>query len=68
MPETRSTYTYMCAFAHYTGRSLAIGTERREFNRPITPTDVNALNTELRNRGFQQAMVISFSPFGPSQN
>jgi hypothetical protein len=63
MDPIRTTYVYLCAFSHYTGGTLAIGREDRKLDKPMTPEDVEALNTELQERGFQQAMVISFSLF-----
>ena len=57
-------FDYLCAFAHYTGGTLAISNERRVLAHPINPDDVTDLNKELQERGFRQAMVISFSLFG----
>ncbi|MEV7628826.1 hypothetical protein [Actinoplanes sp. NPDC089786] len=61
-------YVYLCAFTHYTGGTLAFGREDLTLDRPITHEDVDQLNTQLQERGFRQAMVISFSLFGPSRN
>jgi hypothetical protein len=68
MDSIRTTYVYLCAFSHYTGGTLAIGREDRTLDNPITSEDVDAHNTELQERGFRQAMVISFSLFPTSRN
>lgn len=68
MPYNHTPYVYLCAFAHYTGGTLAIGREDRTLNRPITDEDISELNTELQDRGFARAMVISFSLFEPPPN
>ena len=57
-------FDYLCAFAHYTGGTLAIANERKTLSNPITPADVEVLNADLQGRGFARAMVISFSLFG----
>lgn len=61
----REQYVYLCAFAHYTGGKLVVSTECVTLDRPIDPDGLHALNTDLQDRGFSQAMVISFSLFGP---
>ena len=61
-------YVYLCAFTHYAGGTLKISNEDLQLDRPITAEDVDQLNTDLQDRGFQQAMVISFSLFGPPRS
>ena len=56
-------YKYLCAFAHYTGGKLAIANEHRTSDRPFTHQDIRDLNEELRERGFVNAAVFSFSLF-----
>ena len=61
-------YVYLCAFAHYTGGTLAISTEIVDLGRPFTEEDLSVQNADLQERGFAQAMVISFSLFGMQEH
>ncbi|GGQ86694.1 NUDIX domain-containing protein [Couchioplanes azureus] len=63
MTTTETSYVYLCAFAHYTGGTLAMTTEIHTLDHPITTDDITQLNTELQERGFARAMLTSFSLF-----